>query len=60
MMLTADGRLVGIALLVEAIIPLGDMSIILWSGGSKSRALSIHGVTCAAMLVVGLLLIHAV
>ena len=28
MMLTADGRSVGIALLVEAIIPLGDMSII--------------------------------
>ena len=60
MMLTADGRSVGIALLVEAIIPLGDMSIILGSGGSKSRALSIHGVTCAVMLVVGLLLIHAV
>ena len=60
MMLTADSRLVGIALLVEAIIPLGDMSIILGSGGSKSRALSIHGVTCAVMLVVGLLLIHAI
>ena len=60
MMLTADGRLVGIALLVEAIIPLGDMSIILASGGSRSRALSVHGVTCAVMLVAGLLLIHAV
>jgi len=59
-MLTADTRLVGIVLLVEAIIPLGDMSIILASGGSKSRAFSIHGVTCAAMLVVGLLLIHAI
>src|SRR5262250_890618 len=60
MMLTADRRLVGIALLVEAIIPLGDMSIVLGSGGSKSRALSIHGVTCAVMLVVGLLLIRAI
>jgi hypothetical protein len=60
MMLTANGRSVGVALLVEAIIPLGDMSIILGSGGSKSRALSIHGVTCAVMLVVGLLLIHAI
>ena len=60
MMLTADRRLVGIALIVEAFIPLGDMSIILGSGGSKSRAFSIHGVTCAVMLVVGLLLIHAV
>ena len=60
MMLTADRQLVGIALLVEAIIPLGDMSIILGSGGAKSRAFSVHGVTCAAMLVVGLFLIHAI
>jgi len=60
MMLTTDTRSVGIALLVEAIIPLGDMLIILGSGGSKSRAFSIHGVTCAVMLVVGLLLIRAI
>jgi hypothetical protein len=60
MMLTADRQSVGIALLVLAIIPLGDMSIILGSGGSKSRAFSIHGVTCAVMLVVGPLLIHAI
>jgi hypothetical protein len=60
MMLTADGRAVGIALLVEAILPFGDMSIVLGSGGSRSKALSIHGVTCAVMLVVGLLLIHAI
>ena len=59
MMLTADWRLVGIALLVLAIIPLGDMSIILGSGGSKSRAFSVHGVTCAVMLLAGLWLIHA-
>jgi len=59
-MLAADRRLVGIALLVEAIVPLGDMSIILGSGGSRSRAFSVHGVTCAGMLVVGLLLVHAV
>ena len=60
MMPTADSRLVGTALLVFAIIPFGDMSIILGSGGSRSRAFSIHGVTCAVMLVVGLLLIHAI
>ena len=60
MMLTADRRLVGIALLVAGIVPLGDMSIIMGSGGSKSKAFSIHGVTCAVMLVVGLLLIHAI
>ena len=60
MMLAADRRSVGIALIVFAIIPLGDMSIVLGSGGSKSRAFSIHGVTCAVILVVGLLLIHAI
>ena len=60
MMLTADWRLVGIALLVESVIPFGDMSIILGSGGSRLRAFSVHGVTCAVMLVAGLLLIHAI
>jgi hypothetical protein len=60
MMLTAGTRSAGIALFVCAIIPLGDMSIILGSGGSKSHAFSIHGVTCAVMLVVGLLLIHTI
>ena len=59
MMLTTDTRSAGIALLVEAIVPLGDMSIVLGSGGSKSTAFSVHGVTCAVMLVVGLLLTHA-
>jgi Domain of unknown function (DUF4267) len=60
MMLTADKRSVGIALIVFAIIPLGDMSIVLGSGGSKANAFSIHGVTCAVMLIVGLLLIHVI
>jgi len=36
------------------------LSIVLGSGGSKSQAFSIHGVTCAVMLVVGLLLINAI
>ena len=60
MMLFESRQLVGMVLLVEAIIPFGDMSIVLASGGSRSRALSIHGVTCAAMLVVGIWLIHAI
>jgi len=60
MMLAADRRSVGMVLLVEAIIPFGDMSIILGSGGSKSRAFSVHGVTCAVMLVTGLWLVHAI
>ena len=36
MMLTADGRSVGIALLVEAIIPLGDMSIFCGRAGKEN------------------------
>jgi Domain of unknown function (DUF4267) len=60
LILTADRRLVGIALLVAAIVPFGDMSIILGSGGSKSRAFSIHGATCAVIVAVGLSLIRVV
>ncbi len=58
LMLTTDTRTVGIALLVLAVAPLGDMSNVLASGGSKSTAFSVHGVTCAVMLVVGLFLIR--
>lgn len=58
LMATTDSRTVGIALLVEAIVPLGDMSNVLASGGSKSTALSVHGVTCTVMLIVGILLIR--
>ena len=60
MMLTTDSRTEGIVLLVFAIIPFGDMSNILVSGGRKATAFSVHGVTCAVMLVAGLLLIHAI
>jgi Domain of unknown function (DUF4267) len=58
LMLTTDARTVGIALLVLAITPLGDMSNVLGSGGSRSTAFSVHGLTCVVMLVVGLFLIH--
>src|SRR5215469_10420832 len=60
LMLTTDSRTVGIVLMVFAIIPFGDMSNVLVSGGRKVTALSVHGVTCVAMLVVGLVLIHVV
>jgi hypothetical protein len=59
MMPTTETQAVGMALHVLAMVPLGDMSIILGAAGSKSRAFSVHRVTGAAMLVVGLLLIHA-
>ena len=60
LLLTTDSRAAGIALLVFAIIPFGDMSNILASGGRKVIAFSVHGVTCAVMLFAGLLLIHAI
>ena len=60
LMVTTNTRTVGIALLVLAITPLGDMSNVLASGGSKSTAFSVHGVTCVVMLVVGLFLIHVI
>jgi len=60
LMLAGDNRLVGIVLLVFAIIPFGDMSNIVASGGSKTTAFSVHGVTCAVMLAAGLLLVHAI
>ena len=59
-MLATDNRTVGIVLLALAMIPFGDMSNILVSGGRKVTAFSVHGVTCAVMLVVGVLLIQAV
>jgi hypothetical protein len=60
LMLTTDSRTVGILLLVFAVIPFGDMTNILASGGRKIAAFSIHGLTCAVMLFAGLLLIHAI
>lgn len=59
LMLAADSRTVGIVTLVFALIPFGDMSNILVSGGRKITAFSVHGVTCLVMLVAGLLLIRA-
>lgn len=42
-------RTLGLVLLIEAIIPLGDMSLILAAKGSAGRAFGIHGVTAALM-----------
>ena len=58
LMLTTDTRTVGIVLLVFALIPFGDMSTVLGSGGSKSTALTVHGATAVMMVFLGLFLIH--
>jgi hypothetical protein len=50
-------RLLGIVLLIEAIIPVGDMSLILAAKGSGKRALGIHGLTAALMILAAIPLI---
>ena len=49
---TRQPRLVGIGLLAEAVIPVGDAVIVLTNGGSPATALGVHGAT-AAMMVAG-------
>ncbi len=44
-------RMVGIVLLVEALIPVGDMLLVLAAKGSTARALGIHGLTAVVMIV---------
>ena len=60
LMLMTDSRTVGLILLAFAIIPFGDMSNILVSGGRKATSFFVHGVTCAIMLFAGLLLIRPI
>lgn len=43
-------RLLGILLLIEAAIPLGDMSLVLAAGGSRRTAFTIHGLAAAVMI----------
>ena len=50
-------RDVGIVLLAEAVIPIGDMSLILAAKGSTGRALGMHGVTAVVMVITGMALI---
>ena len=59
LMLSTNHRTVGIVLLVFAVIPFGDMSNVVLSGGRKATAFSVHGLTCVVMLFAGLLLLHA-
>jgi hypothetical protein len=51
-----DPRVLGAAVLIEALVPLGDMSLVLASQGSRVRAFGVHGATAALMIVAGLAL----
>ncbi|MGX4801792.1 DUF4267 domain-containing protein [Bradyrhizobium guangdongense] len=48
---------VGIVLLVEAVIPLGDMLVILAAKGSIKSALGMHGLTAVIMILTAAALI---
>ncbi|MGX4768869.1 DUF4267 domain-containing protein [Bradyrhizobium guangdongense] len=48
---------VGIVLLVEAVIPLGDMLVILSAKGSIKSALGMHGLTAVIMILTAAALI---
>jgi hypothetical protein len=51
-LLAWDGsRTLGIVLLVQAMIPIGDMLVILVGKGSVRSALGIHGVTAMVMIL---------
>jgi len=50
-------RMVGLVLLIEAVIPVGDMSLILAARGSTARALGVHGLTAALMIAAAIPLV---
>ena len=53
-------RAVGVAVLVQAIIPIGDMSLILAAKGSTRLALGMHGLTAVVMILAAIPLITGV
>ncbi|MES5482215.1 DUF4267 domain-containing protein [Bradyrhizobium sp. INPA03-11B] len=53
-------RDVGLILLVEAIIPVGDMLLILAAKGSAKSAFGMHGLTAAVMILAAIPLIVGV
>ena len=57
LMVWGGPRMVGIALLIEAIIPAGDMSLILAAKGSTKRAFGMHGLTAALMILTAIPLV---
>lgn len=53
-------HLLGIVLLIEAMIPIGDMSLVLAAKGSARHAVGIHGLTAALMIAASIPLIMGV
>ena len=53
-------RLIGIVMLIQAMIPAGDMTLILASKGSTKTAFGVHGLTAALMILAAFPLILGV
>jgi hypothetical protein len=53
-MLWGVQREIGLVLLIEAMIPVGDMLVILAAKGSTKSAFGIHGLTAAIMVLVAI------
>jgi hypothetical protein len=51
MMVWGGPDMVGIVLLVEALIPIGDMLVILAAKGSARSAFGMHGLTALLMIL---------
>lgn len=51
LMATRQPRMVAIGLLAEAVIPVGDMLVVLGHDGSPATAFGVHGATAAAMVL---------
>jgi Domain of unknown function (DUF4267) len=57
LLLWGTSSMLGIILLIEVLIPLGDMAIVLAAKGSRMRALGIHGATAALMILAAIPLV---
>jgi hypothetical protein len=58
-MIAGATHILGWIILAATIIPLGDATIVLRSGGAKSIAYGVHGATAAVMLVTTALLLFS-
>ncbi|NUW40840.1 DUF4267 domain-containing protein [Nonomuraea rhodomycinica] len=56
-LVTGNRRVLGWVMLATALTPIGDMFIVLLSGGSAATAFSVHGATAAAVILAGGLLL---
>jgi len=56
-MLWGGPRMLGLALMIEALVPAGDMSLVLAAKGSTKTAFGMHGLTTALMILAAIPLI---